>query len=152
MKKAEALLAARDARGRAILLVSDGEDLDGGLAPAARECAERRIPIDTVCAGTTSGGPVPARGGGFVRDASGETVVSRAHPDVLEGIAARTRGRAIVVDRGLASPAGIAAAVAKIAREGPSRTSREPADRSAIPLILGFLAACLSLAPPRSAT
>lgn len=151
LKKAAALLSARDARSRAILLISDGEDLDQGLDPAGKECAERRIPIDTVCAGTTTGGPVPARGGGFVRDSSGQTVVSRAHPDVLGGIAAKTGGRAIVLGRAMSSPSSIAAAVAKLAREGPSRTSREPADRSAIPLFLGFITACLSLAPARSA-
>jgi Ca-activated chloride channel family protein len=63
-----ALLAAKGAleaagtgpRARVVLVVSDGEDHDGGLASAARTLADAGIRIFALAVGTAEGAPVPA--------------------------------------------------------------------------------------------
>ncbi|MGH9442621.1 MAG: vWA domain-containing protein, partial [Thermoanaerobaculia bacterium] len=92
VRTATALLSARGSRSRAIVLLSDGEDLDDGLQEAVRDAVRRGIAFDTVCSGTAAGGPVPARGGGFLSDGSAGPVVSHAHPEKMRQIAADSGG------------------------------------------------------------
>lgn len=79
------------ARTRAVLLVSDGEDLDGGYQDAVDFAERRGIRIYTVFAGTTNPTPLP--------EASGGTDVSIAQPELLAAIADETGGLHREVDR-----------------------------------------------------
>ncbi len=95
---------------RAIILVSDGEQLEGDAAAMARQLRRRGIAIVTLVAGRESGAPVPLRDAHgtitYVRDAAGELVRSRAHPVFMRELGASSGG---AVDAG--SP-GAAAALA----------------------------------------
>ena len=79
------------ASGRTILLVSDGEELDGDAAAMAAALRAGGTAIVTLSVGTTAGAPIPRResGGrdGYVRGADGELVLSHAHPELLARIA-----------------------------------------------------------------
>jgi Ca-activated chloride channel family protein len=134
LEKAEALLAGRGSRGRAIVLLSDGEDLESRLATEAQRCRQLGIAVEA------AGAPVPARGGGFLVDAAGHPVVSRARPDAMRRIARETGG--VSADfSGPESPAPrIASAVASLQRGGRGRRVRQPADRSAWPLAAAVVA------------
>ncbi len=146
IRKAVALLADRTSHTRDIVLFTDGEDLDAGLDTAIRDAERRGIRVDTVGSGTDAGGPVPARGGGFVTDDRGP-VVSHAHPDRLQAIAAGSGG--VFLDAG-SSPEALAARLRspRLATRGGS--NREPADRSAWPLGLAILAWSGAQLPVRS--
>lgn len=128
LRTAAALLSARESRGRAVVLFSDGEDLDSGLRGEAAACAERGIVVETVVAGTRAGGPVPSRDGGFQNDAKGRPVVSRADPGELEEIARGTGGAFGDVSRD--SPAALAASLSRLERSSKSPLQRRPVDRS----------------------
>ena len=140
------LLAARPARARSIVLVSDGEDLDAKLAEAAAECRRRGVTLDAVSVGGTGGAPVPARDGSILNDA-GSPVVSRAHPADLEGLARECGGRFAAL--GAPEVAAAAIAASRPAGSGPmGRGSREPVPRAPWPLA-GAIAAWTLWSLPR---
>jgi Ca-activated chloride channel homolog len=81
-----------DMAHKAIILVSDGEDLTGDALAAAASAASRGVPIFTIGFGSTSGSPVPARDPGTFAEEGGKPVISRLDHATLRDIAAATGG------------------------------------------------------------
>jgi Ca-activated chloride channel family protein len=77
---------------RAIILISDGEDLEGAEAAAIKEAKARGVRVFTVGVGTQEGAPVPDGRGGFKKDARGNVIVSKFASDALREIASETGG------------------------------------------------------------
>ncbi|HEX9951319.1 MAG TPA: VWA domain-containing protein [Rubricoccaceae bacterium] len=81
-------------RPRALLVVSDGEDHEGGLGEAAAALRESGVTVLALGVGTDAGGPVPdvqrGQAGGFKRDRAGQTVISTYKDGVLRDLAGRT--------------------------------------------------------------
>jgi tetratricopeptide (TPR) repeat protein len=77
--------------GRVIVLITDGENLQGNVDAAVSAIREAGVGALTVVAGTTRGGPIPVPGADGTthhkRDRNGQPVITRAHPEVLAGIA-----------------------------------------------------------------
>ncbi|OLD60572.1 MAG: hypothetical protein AUI33_15485, partial [Ignavibacteria bacterium 13_1_40CM_2_61_4] len=76
------LFVDKDRRNKVMVLVSDGEDLEGDVEEAVRRAKEAGVIAHTVGVGTESGQPVPdfdpdGRLIGFKHDPSGTAVVSR---------------------------------------------------------------------------
>ena len=132
VRAAAALLSARPSRTRAIVLLSDGEDLDAGLREAADECRRRGIAIHTVVAGTEAGAAVPSRSGGILTD-GGSPVVSRAHPADLALLARDAGGRSASA-RNPAAAAALAASFDPRSAAGRGGPVREPVSRRGWPL------------------
>ena len=80
-----------DTRGRAIVLITDGEGHDSGALEAAKRAAEQGIRIFTIGIGTPEGAPIRIDGE-FIRDENGEMVVSKLGEPLLEEIARTTDG------------------------------------------------------------
>src|SRR5512147_1838830 len=88
----------KERRNKVMVLVSDGEDLEGEVEEAVRKAREAGVVVHTVGVGTEAGQPVPDfdREGkriGFKKDEAGGAVVSRLNPATLEAIARGTGGR-----------------------------------------------------------
>jgi Ca-activated chloride channel homolog len=144
------LLDAPTDRNGTVLVVSDGEDLADRWAGAAERARQRGIAIETACVGTVAGGPVPARGGGYVRDATGKPVLSSAHPDFLQSLARQTGGVSIDVKNLAASPAPLIEGARHAAAPGHAyRSVAEPADRSVWPLAMAAFVWMVFLLAPR---
>jgi Ca-activated chloride channel family protein len=103
---ANALLGARQllekaeggARGRVVLLVSDGEDHDGQVHAAVSALAEAGIRVHVLAVGTPAGAPIPmvdARGEvkDWRRDRRGHVVATRLDEATLRLVADRGGGR-----------------------------------------------------------
>jgi Ca-activated chloride channel homolog len=89
-----------DAAHKAIILISDGEDLQDTARAAAARAAERGIPIFTVGIGSRAGTTIPdADAPGGVAQFKGETVTTRLNHDALLAIARATRGVYIPIER-----------------------------------------------------
>ena len=94
---AKAIARARDAfdRGsegpRVLLLISDGEQLQGDSATAARAAAAAGVNVHCAGVGSATGARVPAYGS-FVRNAFGREVVSRLDERGLQQTASAGRG------------------------------------------------------------
>ncbi len=89
--------------GRAIILITDGEDHDGDALAVAERAAAAGVKIYTIGIGTPEGAPVEIDGE-FIRDERGEIVVSKLDEKLLSAIADTTSGgyiRATKQDIGL---------------------------------------------------
>ncbi|HVU37100.1 MAG TPA: VWA domain-containing protein [Opitutales bacterium] len=79
-----------------IVLLTDGEDLEGGAIEEAKTLAEQGVTIYTVGVGTAQGEIIPIRDDSgktdFVRDQRGELVRSRLDSTTLSDIATATHG------------------------------------------------------------
>jgi Ca-activated chloride channel homolog len=80
----------------AIVLLTDGEDLEGRGAEAAKLASERGIRVYVVGVGSADGGKIPVRLGnareGFLRGPDGEEVVTRLDGETLRALAEATEG------------------------------------------------------------
>ena len=86
------LFDGRTGAHEAIVLITDGEDLEEtGLAAAAR-ASEQGIRVYVVGMGTERGGKIPDGRNGFVRDETGAEVVSALAGESLEAICEETGG------------------------------------------------------------
>jgi len=91
------LLTSRSGSDRALVIMSDGEafEPESDVVEAARRASEAGITLVTVGFGTTAGATIPERGAGgqtLKRDESGEIVVSRHSPELLEAAARAANG------------------------------------------------------------
>lgn len=96
IREAREAFRAHDDRDRALVLLTDGEDLEGGALRAAQEASRDHVRIYTVGVGTSSGDLIPLpseQGGGFLKDRAGRLVKSRLDERALEAIAQATGGR-----------------------------------------------------------
>lgn len=79
-----------------LILVTDGEDLEGRAVDAAKSAAQSGLKIYTVGVGTPNGGRIPENDDNgtpdFHRDPSGEIVVSKLDEDTLRQMATATGG------------------------------------------------------------
>jgi Ca-activated chloride channel homolog len=94
--EAQAAFHTEDDHDKILVLVTDGEDLEGNAVSAAEAAAKDGVKIFTVGVGSANGDliPVPTENGGttFVKDASGQFVKSRLDETMLKKIAAATGG------------------------------------------------------------
>ena len=93
---ARAALSRRPGSDRILILVTDGENLEGDALAAARDAAEQDgLKIYAVGVGSAEGDLIPLpsdQGGGFVRDATGTFVKSHLDEAGLTAIATATAG------------------------------------------------------------
>ncbi len=91
IREAQAALRRRPGSDKILILVTDGEDLEGDALVAAQAAAQQdRLKIYTIGVGSPQGDliPLPAnQGGGFVKDESGGFVRSRLDEPALKAIA-----------------------------------------------------------------
>jgi Ca-activated chloride channel family protein len=95
IQEAQAALQRRADGDKVMILVTDGEDLEGSALDAAKAAAKEGLKIYTVGVGSANGDliPLPAdQGGGFLKDSSGNLVKSRLDEGMLKAIAAATGG------------------------------------------------------------
>jgi len=95
IQEAQAALQRRADSDKVMILVTDGEDLEGSAVDAAKAAAKDGLKVYTVGVGSANGDliPLPAdQGGGFLKDASGNLVKSRLDESTLKAIAAATGG------------------------------------------------------------
>jgi Ca-activated chloride channel family protein len=94
--EAQAALRRRPGSDRILILVTDGEDLEGSALVAAKTAKQLDgLTIYTVGVGTAGGDLIPIppdQGGGFVKDETGAFVKSRLDEAALKAIAAATGG------------------------------------------------------------
>lgn len=84
--------------GRAIIVITDGEDHEGGATEAAQEARKRGINVFILGVGSSKGAPIPTAGGGYMTDATGQTVISRLNEDMCKEVAKAGSGTYIHVD------------------------------------------------------
>jgi Ca-activated chloride channel homolog len=146
--------ADRTRQNKVMVLVSDGEDLEGQVEEAVRQAREAGVVVHTVAVGTESGQPVPEFGPGgartgYKKDDTGTVVVSRLHASTLDAIARGTGGRMFVLTAADLSLAPLASALEGIEQKTLAREySYRKKERFQVPLGLGLVALTLALLLP----
>ena len=88
----------QDRIGRAIILITDGENHEGGAEEAAKAAAKTGINVFILGVGGTKGAPIPMGNGGYLQDGSGETVMTALNEDMCRQLAQAGKGMYIHVD------------------------------------------------------
>jgi Ca-activated chloride channel family protein len=144
------LFVDKDRRNKVMVLVSDGEDLEGDVEPAVKKAKEAGVVVFTVGVGTEAGQPVPdfdkdGRRIGFKHEADGSVHVSRLNLATLEEIARGTGGRVFRITPSDPTLSSLALAIEGMEQKTMAREfSYRRKERFQIPL--GFALMALALA------
>lgn len=84
--------------GKAIIVITDGEDHEGGALEAAKAASEKGYRVFILGIGTMAGVPIPMLDGGYMKDNSGNTVMTALNAQMCREIAAAGSGTYIHVD------------------------------------------------------
>lgn len=85
--------------GKAIIIITDGENHEGGAAEAAKAAAEKGMVVHVMGVGSPEGAPIPAgRAGEFRRDKEGNIIVTRLNEQMCQEVAASGNGAYIRID------------------------------------------------------
>lgn len=84
--------------GRAIIVITDGEDHEGGAVEAAQAAKKKGMRVFVLGVGDPKGSPIPTDDGGYMTDNSGQTVMSALNEDMCRQIAQAGGGAYIHVD------------------------------------------------------
>ena len=87
--------------GRAIIIITDGENHEGGAEEAARAAAEKGMLVYVLGVGSPEGAPIPAntgRSNDFRKDKDGNVIVTRLNEEMCRQIAQAGKGMYIRVD------------------------------------------------------
>lgn len=84
--------------GKAIVVITDGEDHEGGAVEAAKAAHDKGMNVFILGIGDVKGAPIPDGEGGYMADNSGNTVMSALNEDMCKQIANAGKGKYIHVD------------------------------------------------------
>ncbi len=89
---------AHDSKFKVVVLLTDGEETEGRVLGVAKKAREEGIVIHAVGVGTPGGEPIPLRNErgevtDYIRDDSGQPVLSRLGEDTLSKVALETGGK-----------------------------------------------------------
>lgn len=87
-----------DKIGRAIIVITDGEDHEGGAVEAAAEARKKGVNVFILGVGDTKGAPIPTGDGGYMKDCSGQTVMTALNEQMCREVAQAGSGKYIHVD------------------------------------------------------
>lgn len=85
--------------GKAIIIITDGENHEGGAKEAAKAAADKGMMVYVMGVGSPEGAPIPAeRAGDFRRDKEGNVIVTKLNEQMCKEIAAAGNGVYIRID------------------------------------------------------
>ena len=103
--------------GRAVIVITDGENHEGGAVEVAKAAAEKGIQVSVLGVGMPDGAPIPVEGtNDFRRDRDGNVVVTRLNEQMCQEIAQAGDGIYVRVDNSNAAQKVIAQEINKMAK------------------------------------
>jgi len=100
--------------GKAIILITDGEDHEGGAMEQAAAAKKKGINVFILGVGNTQGAPIPDGNGNYMQDSSGETVLSKLNESMCKEIAKAGDGTYIHVENNNAAQEKLNAELTKL--------------------------------------
>ena len=88
----------QDKVGRAIIVITDGEDHEGGAVEAAKKAKKEGMRVFVLGVGSTKGTLLPDGHGGYMKDNSGQEVMSALNEDMCKQVAEAGGGAYIHVE------------------------------------------------------
>jgi Ca-activated chloride channel family protein len=84
---------------KALVIISDGEDHEGGIDEAIQDAQQEGVIIFTVGVGTQQGAPIPVNGSdnSYKKDEDGNVIITKFDPSTLQDIAAKGNGSFVLL-------------------------------------------------------
>ena len=92
LRRAVTAFKAAEGNHRAVVLITDGDELTGSASNEIRQLKKRNIPIFVVGVGDTAGVPVRGSDGRIVRTRDGKVAMTRLNEKLLKDIAGESGG------------------------------------------------------------
>ncbi|MGM9698613.1 MAG: tetratricopeptide repeat protein [Prevotella sp.] len=84
--------------GKAIIVVTDGEDHEGGALEAAQDAKKKGMRVYVLGVGSPNGAPIPFGNGDYMKDNTGNTVMTKLNEEMCRQIAEAGGGAYIHVE------------------------------------------------------
>ena len=109
--------------GKAIIVITAGEDHEGGALEAAEAAKDEGMRVYVLGVGSTNGAPIPISGtGNYMTDRSGNTVMSALNEDMCKQVAQAGGGAYIHVENNSAAQQQLDRELDKLAKKETSTT------------------------------
>ena len=103
--------------GRAIIVITDGENHEGGAVEAAKAATEKGIQVNVLGVGMPDGAPIPMEGtNDYRRDRDGNVIVTRLNEEMCQEIAKAGNGIYVRVDNTNSAQKAISQEINKMAK------------------------------------
>ena len=103
--------------GRTIIVITDGENHEGGAVEAAKEAADKGIQVNVLGVGLPDGAPIPVEGSNdYRRDREGNVIVTRLNEQMCQEIAKNGNGIYVRVDNSNNAQKAISREIDKMAK------------------------------------
>ena len=107
--------------GKAIVVITDGEDHEGGAVEAAEAAKKNGMRVYVLGVGSTQGAPIPVPGtGNYMQDNTGNTVMSALNEDMCKQVAQAGGGAYIHVENNSAAQEQLDNELDKLAKKETS--------------------------------
>ena len=100
--------------GKAIIVITDGEDHEGGAKEAAKAARDKGYRVFILGIGNTAGAPIPQGDGSYMVDNTGNTVMTALNEQMCREVAAAGSGTYIHVDNTYAAQERLNSEIAKM--------------------------------------
>ena len=84
--------------GRAVILITDGEDHEGGAMESAKAAKKKGVNVFILGVGDTKGAPIPLGNGDYLKDSRGEVVMTALNEQMCQDVAKAGNGKYIHVN------------------------------------------------------
>ncbi|MBR0524347.1 MAG: VWA domain-containing protein [Prevotella sp.] len=109
--------------GKAIIVITDGEDHEGGALEAAEAAKKKGMRVYVLGVGSSQGAPIPIPGtGNYMKDNMGNTVMSALNEDMCKQVAAAGGGVYIHVENNSAAQQQLDNELDKLSKKETSTT------------------------------
>ena len=109
--------------GKAIIVITDGEDHEGGALEAAKAAKDAGMRVYVLGVGSTKGSPIPIPGSNdFMKDNTGNTVMSALNEDMCRQVAQAGGGAYIHVENNSAAQDQLDKELDKLAKKETTST------------------------------
>ena len=108
--------------GKAIIVITDGEDHEGGALEAAKEAQDRGHRVYVLGVGSPKGAPIPTGDGDFMKDNTGQTVMTGLNEEMCRQIAQAGGGAYIHVENNSSAQEQLDAELDKLAKKETETT------------------------------
>lgn len=108
--------------GKAIIVITDGEDHEGGALEAAKDARERGMNTYVLGVGSPDGAPIPTGDGDYLKDNTGQTVMTGLNEDMCRQLADAGGGAYIHVENNSNAQQQLDLALDKLAKKEISTT------------------------------
>jgi Ca-activated chloride channel family protein len=134
----------KDGTGKAMIIITDGENHEDDAVAAAREAADKGVMVNVIGMGSAQGSPIPlyqdGKQVGFFTDSAGHTVISKLNEDMCKEITAAGQGVYVRATEANAGINIIMDQIAKVQRKTyDSKSFKDFEDRFQILLGIAFL-------------